>query len=326
MRACIFCFDHGADLILSDEHVIPASLEGELVLSDSVCKRCNDRFGFEIDHAILKNQEILAAKEKLGLTGDRPKLINHNFKISGESPDIRLRGRATDSGFEFPPQALADGSFVHPESDFKEALLKRVLRDQRLYDAGLSTGQIVEEYERLLEAHEKAVVGERIEWPTLGCTLVKRSETLQIKLQAKGDADVKRLVAKIAYEFGFVVGDREFLLAESVSQPLNQLVMTGEGQAGVHISPFATSFSDYAPLHFLRMQMYDFMTRLAVVFYGRIAYNVIAPLPDRSVLARFADHYDCPGVVGVEFQQDVANARVGFWALLPDDNVKYIGP
>src|SRR5262249_21646459 len=117
----------------SKEHLIPDSLGGQLILNDWVCSECNRRFGAEFDHEILKNPEIVAALEKLKLSHNRAQLINQNFRIRGFAGEIEVKGRATRDGFEFPPQSLPDESVIYPETEYKEPLLKSILRDQRLY-------------------------------------------------------------------------------------------------------------------------------------------------------------------------------------------------
>ena len=140
MGPCIFCFKTYPEVTFSKEHLIPDSLGGQLILNDWVCSRCNSKFGAEFDHEILKNPEIIAALEKLRLPHNRAQLINQNFRIRGFSGGIEIKSRATKNGFELPPQPLPDGSVIYPEMEYKEPLLKSILRDQRLYDAGLKKG------------------------------------------------------------------------------------------------------------------------------------------------------------------------------------------
>jgi hypothetical protein len=326
MGPCIFCFRGHPGVTFSKEHVIPDSLGGQLILYDYVCSECNSRFGREFDHQILKNPAIVAALEKLKLAHNRPQLINKNFRISGFSDEIEVRGKATDDGFEFPSQSIPDGSVIHPEGEYKEPLLKSILRDQSLYNAGMKTDQIMEEYERLVATYEKAAVGQKIEWPSLGRTLVKRSNAFKIKLEPKGSGDVSRLVAKIGYEFGFLTCYREFLSSECVAKPLHSFIMNGEKQPGFHIMRIGTELSDYVPIHFISFQVYDSVTRIVVGFFGSIAYALIAPAFEHKVLSEIAQRYDCSGVTGVEYQQDLEKDRAGFWAILPGNRVKYLGP
>ena len=258
MAPCIFCFRSNPGVTFSKEHLIPDSLGGKLILNDWVCSERTCRFGAEFDHEILKNPEIVAALEKLKLSHNRAQLINQNFRIRGSAGEIEVKGRATRDGFEFPPQSLPDGSVIHPETEYKEPLLKSILRDQRLYDAGLTTDQIMEEYERLVETYEKAAVGEKIEWSTLGRTLIKRSEAFKIKLEPKGSGDVSKLVAKIGYEFGFLTCYREFLSSERVAKSLHSFIMNGENrldftscesaQISLITCPYTSSVSRYTTM------------------------------------------------------------------------------
>jgi hypothetical protein len=326
MGPCIFCFRSEPEVTFSREHLIPDCLGGRLILHEYVCAECNSELGAEFDHEILKNPNIITALEKLKVPHDRAQLINRNFRVRGFAEGIEVKGRATGEGFEFPPQPLPNGSLVHPEAEYKEPLLKRTLRNQRLYVAGLTADQIREEFRKLTEAYDQAKVGDKVEWPTLGVTLMKRSDALKIKLEPKGSGDASHLVAKIAYEFGFIVGYRDFLSSERVAQPLHRLIMTGEKQPGFHVFQLSTDFSDFVPVHFISFQIYEYMTRVIVGFFGSIAYTLIAPPFQHKVLHQTGEHYNCHNLIGVEYQQDLQEETVGFWALLPDGNNKYIGP
>ena len=326
MGPCIFCFRSNPEVTFNKEHLIPDSLGGMLILNDYVCSECNSKFGSKFDHEILKNPEILAALKKLELSHDRIKLINHNYKIHGCSNGIELRGKATKDGFIFNPQSLPDGSMIYPEKDYKKSLLKSIRRAQRLNDAGLMANQIKAEFNKLTKAYDQARVGEKIESSTLGVVLFKRSDAFNISLVPKGSGNVSRLIAKIAYEFGFTIGYSDFLKSEYVAKPLHKFIETGECQPGFHVFRTGTELPDYAPVHFISFQCYDCLTRVVVGFFGKIAYTLIAPPFENKVLSQIAETYECPKIVGVEYQQDMAKDTVGFWALLPEKSVMYIGP
>jgi len=326
MGPCIFCFKSSPEVIFSEEHLIPDSLDGMLILNDYVCSKCNSKFGSEFDHEILKNPEILFALENLELPYDREKLINHNYKIKWRSEDIELKGRATKDGFIFHPQSLPNGSMIYNEEDFKEPLLKTLRRDQHLNKSGLTVEQIEAEYCKLTKAYEQAPVGAKIESPSLGVELIKRSNAFSISLEPKGSGNVSLLIAKIAYEFGFIIGYRDFLSSENVAKPLHKFIETGQIQPGFHVFRTGTESTDYAPVHYISFQCYDDLTRVIVGFFGKIAYTLIAPPLENKVLNQIAETYDCPEIVGVEYQQDMAKGTVSFWALLPKKNVMYIGP
>ena len=325
MSRCIFCFRSNPSVTFSREHIIPHSLGGKLILRDYVCTHCNSNLGSDCDHEILNNPEMLTAIEKLKLPHDRAKLINHNFKIRGLAVDgVELKGKATKDGFVFHPQSLPDGSRIHPEMNYKKPLLKSLLRDQRLYDAGLTNKQIREEWIKLTEAYDQERPGGNIEWPTLGITLVKKSDIFRINLEPRKPGDISRLIAKIAYEFGFAIGYIDFLMSERVAEPLHCFITTGKEQPGFHIFRTGTELSDYAPFHFISFQVYDSITRVVVVFFGNIAYTFITPTFEDNILRQIAETYECPDAFGVEYQQNLAENTVGFWALLPDRKVKLL--
>ena len=238
---------------------------------------------------------------------------------------IEFKGRATENAIEVHSKRLEDGSLICPETEYKEPLLKGILRDQRLRAAGLTEDQIKEEFQKLTKAYNKAEVGKNVIWPALGITLVKRSDTRKIKLEPKGSDDVSRLVAKIAYEFGFILGYRDFLLSEHVAKPLHSFILTGEKQPGFHITQISTSFSDFVPIHFISFQTYEYMTRIIVGFFGTLTYMLIAPPLEHKIFQQIAEDNNCPDLIGVEYQQDMHKKTIGFWAILPDGTYKYIG-
>jgi hypothetical protein len=153
-------------------------------------------------------------------------------------------------------------------------------------------------------------------------TLVKRSESLKIKLEPKGTAEISRLIAKIAYEFGFFVSGREFLLNQRVVEVLKKFVLTGEVQTGLSIMRTDTAIEDYAPVHYISFQTDDSFSKFVVGFFGSIAYMLIAPPLQRGIFRHITD----TSIIGVEYQQDLEKRTRGFWALLPDGKNQYIGP
>lgn len=326
MGPCIFCFRTIPEVEFSKEHVIPDSLGGQLILRDWVCSDCNSRFGAEFDHEILKNPEIVSALEKCGLRYDTAQLINKNYKILGFADGIEVKGIATKNGFEFPPQKLSDESIILPDKQYKEPLRKMINRDQRLYDAGLTKEEIENLTEQLIEGYEAAAVGEEISASMLGITLVKRSDAFKIKFEAKSSGDVSRLVAKIGYEFGFLTCYREFLGSECVAKPLRSFIVNGEKQPEFHVVRIYADFSDCKPVHFIRFQASDHETTFVVGFFGGIRYELIAPAFEYNVLDKVAKQFDCPNIVGIEYQQDLKKDIVGFWALLADKSIRYLGP
>ena len=299
-----------------------------LILNDYVCSACNSKFGSEFDHEILKSTEILLALENLELLSpcEREKFINHNYKVKLHSADVELGARATKDGFTLHPQSLPNGSMIYNEKDYEEPLLKSLCRDQHLNKSGLTLEQIKFEYSKLTKAYQRASAGEKVESQSLGVVLVKRSDAFSITLEPKSSGDVSRLIAKIAYEFGFIIGYRDFLSSENVAKPLHNFIETGKIQQGLHVYRTITESQDYALSHYISFQCYDDHTRIVVGFFGRIAYTLIAPHFENKILNIVSKTYDCPEVVGVEYQQDMAKDSVGFWALLPGKKIKYIGP
>jgi len=324
MGPCIFCFRNSPEVTFTKEHLIPDSIGGKLILCDYVCTDCNNKFGAQFDHQILKNPDIFRAIEKLKLRHDRDQIIKHNYKVRGVLEDgVQVRARVTAEGpeFELVPRDLPDKSRIVPEAKYKKVLQTMCRRDSR----GLTEAQIEEELRRLSDAYNKAEVGEKIEWPALDVTVIKRRYRPKFELEPKGSGDVSRLVAKISYEFGFIVGGRDFLLSERVAKPLNRFIQTGEKQPGVlHVTPISTRYSDFVPAHFIRFEANEYMTRVIIAFFGSIAHALIAPPFEHNVLQQLTERHACPNLIGVEYQQDLQRDTMSFWALLPENNIKVI--
>ena len=324
MNHCIFCFKSEPEVKFSQEHLIPKCIGGNLILDDYVCAKCNSKFGAEFDHNILKKPEIVAALSKLKIPHKRVRLINNNFRVKVFTCGIEFKGRATENDIEVHPQQLKDGSLICPETEYKEPLLKGILRDQRLRAAGLTIEDIKEEFQKLTEAYNKAEVGENVTWSALGVTLVKRSDIRKIKLEPKGSDDISRLVAKIAYEFGFIFGYRDFLLNEHVAKPLHRFILTGKKQPSFHVTQISTNFSNFVPIHFISFQTYEHMTRIIVGFFGTLAYMLIAPPLEHKIFQQIAKDNNCSDLIGIEYQQDMHKKTIGFWAILPDGTNKLL--
>jgi hypothetical protein len=221
---------------------------------------------------------------------------------------------------------LPNGSIFHPETKYEQPLRKSVLRDQRLYQAGLTYERIIEEYQKLIENYKNASVGDKIACPLLGVTLVKRSDTFRIILTPKSGCDVSRLIAKIAYEFGFLIAGRDFLLNQHVAEPLRKYIRTGENESNFPVIRISTDNPNYTPVHFISFQVDDYITKVTVGFFGSIAYALLAPPLKKETLRQIIERYKCQEIIGVEYQQNLEKDSFGFWALLPDGSIKYIGP
>lgn len=325
MNHCIFCFKSEAEVKFSQEHLIPKCIGGSLVLDDYVCTECNSKFGTEFDHKILKKPGIITALSKWNIQHKHIQLLNNNFRVKVITCGMEFEGKATEKDVEIRPKQLENGSQIYPESEYKEPLLKGILRDQRLRAVGLTEEQIKEEFHKLTKVYDDAEVGKIVIWPALGITLVKHSDTRRIRLEPKGSNDVSRLVAKIVYEFGFILGYRDFLLCEKVAKPLRHFILTGDKQPSFHITQISTNVSDLAPIHFISFQTYTDMTRIIVGFFGTLAYILIAPPLEYKILQQIAKDNNCPDLIGIEYQQDIIKKTTGFWAILPDKNYKYIG-
>ncbi len=86
-KACIFCSRTDLETNFSDEHIIPESIGGRLVL-DQVCAECNSGLGHDVDPEILKIPEVLKALEYLDIPHAREGILRSYYNIEGETQDL----------------------------------------------------------------------------------------------------------------------------------------------------------------------------------------------------------------------------------------------
>jgi len=93
MPRCLFCPTEGN--ALTDEHVFPAALGGNLVVKNSVCKACNNGFSEAFEEDIVKRFEhvrhIFRIPDRRGNVPD----IDTKVELQGEQLDARLMGNGT---------------------------------------------------------------------------------------------------------------------------------------------------------------------------------------------------------------------------------------
>lgn len=112
---CIYC---GASAKLSDEHVIPRGLGGDLVLARASCPRCAEITSrFERD--ILRNPQVLALRSAFELPTYHPKNRPDTFRLAvtrnGEDEVLEVPAQQTLLGFpspNFPPPGFLRGATV----------------------------------------------------------------------------------------------------------------------------------------------------------------------------------------------------------------------
>jgi hypothetical protein len=120
---CVICLRHGP---LSEEHVIPSSLAGDLTC-DFICKSCNDGFGSTFEAKAKTDPAIRLAVANL--SGALPDAVIQRIEEGQEwiAQSGSIRARATYREGEVIPKTFrhADGSLMVPTTDAADHL-KRI--------------------------------------------------------------------------------------------------------------------------------------------------------------------------------------------------------
>ncbi|MCH7575816.1 MAG: HNH endonuclease [Candidatus Marinimicrobia bacterium] len=322
-KACIFCFRTDLETEFSEEHIIPQSIGGRLVL-DQVCKECNDQLGHQVDVDILKIPEILKALEFLNIPYNREGILRSYYDVQGKSPEGPRNIRATASGFEPLPQQMPDGSLLTPDDRAIEDLTRRVMRDERLIEAGLTPAQIQAELKNLIRAYNQSNPGDVIDWPALGVKLVRRQGKTTIRIQSRKTPQIHRLMAKIAYEFLFFIGWREFLINRQVAEPLFNAIQGETDDNPAYFLRLDPLSNEFVPIHTIELHTHRGMTEVYILLFGRIGYRVttMALLPD--YLKFIGDQYGIDDIIGIHFQQRL-DGELGFHAITADGEYIWLG-
>ncbi len=321
-KACIFCFRTDLETVFSEEHIIPQSIGGRLVL-DQVCAKCNGDLGHEVDTEVLKLPEILQALETLSIPHNRQGILRSYYDVKAETDDGIRKVRATEHGFEPLPQQLPDGSILTPDHRVIEDLSKRVRRDERLKNAGLTTEEIEEQLAALLAAYQKCKPGETVDWPALGYKLVRRQEKPTIQISSRGRPQITRFLAKVAYEFLFFLGGREFLLNPQVSEPLFKAIQGTDTDIPVGTMRIDPPADEFSPVHVIELLTDRGLTEIYIVLFGHISYRVSTTRLSSQFLGLIEERLKIPNIIGVHFQQRLPN-ELGFWVVTSDG--QYIWP
>jgi len=322
-KACIFCFRTDLETDFSDEHIIPESIGGRLVL-DQVCADCNSTLGHDVDPEILKIPDILKALEYLDIPHDREGIMRSYYNIEGETPNGIRKVRATKEGFEPLPQRMPDGSILTPDHRAIDDLRKRVERDERLVQAGLSKAEIEAEISALILAYEKCNPGDELDWPSLGLKLKRHQEKPIIRIQSKTYPQIRRFLAKLTYEFLFFISNGNLFSNPQVYEPLRAAI---QGDAENQF-PFTTKLDppgeEYRPIHVVEVLTKRGLTDVYFVFFGRIAYLLTLPLLQANFLEAIGQHYQINQMIGIHFQQPLTG-DLGFWGVSEEGEYVWLG-
>jgi hypothetical protein len=325
---CIFCARRSDEVGFSREHVVPATIGGNLCLRDAVCVACNSFLGSEVDVTLLSDPEVITAMGALNWNEKRLAALRHHWLATTDSPQGLLRLRlGTDHQFEIAVQTLArDGSHVRADS-----LMDRWFDDQaraavRRSGGTLSDEEVKTEIARLKRALSSIPPDSFIASEVFGCTIVKRSFRLTPRLEPRCHDTIERAVAKIALEFAyFVVGGQIAAQCTRNFLPLADLVRYDKEATNVVVARVESEANDFEPIHFLTLEPHEAFTYILVGFFRKITYAVIAPALPQGSLRALEENSGLFDISAVQCHMDVEKRTVRFGVTLADGTVCFLG-
>ncbi len=317
-KVCIYCLRTGDEIDFDREHIIPQAVGGNLYVDDMVCKTCNSTLGREVDCEILKVPDVLRAMDELGLPYDRDGVLRSYYETHLISESGRFRARPQAGSLALVVQDLPDGSRISPDhSGFERELRKTLLRDGTLEKAGIP----VEELDRLLadlaNRLKNAAIDEPVECPELGLTVFKRSDPMSAEIQPKKQPNLRRFVAKAAFEWFFFCLGKRFVESAPWAEDLHDLVFGDAQVKTIYVFRSQPPETCYRRIHQLYFIIHPGFSKVVLRLFGGIEYTLIAPPMDAAALAEFQGKVE--GIFGVAFQQNLEDGSKSFFGLKSDD-------
>jgi hypothetical protein len=322
---CLYCLRTENEVAFSREHIIPEAIGGILVLNDAVCTECNSVLGSEVDVALLRDQEVLAALHAVGWEGVHRKTLAKQWRVMAESPQGPLLLSLGDGHFEVAPQSLQDGSQVRGEAFLGEWFEGQARAAGRRARGTLTPGAVEREIARLKVALATTDVDTPIRSKLFGRTLVKRHYPLKPEAVPRGAARVDRAIAKIAFEFAFFVVGRAIAKDPADNfEPFVRMVCRGTAGERVLIVRVKSEAEEFQPVHFVTLELRPGFTQLIVGLFRKITYLVIAPPLPGDSLDPIAAACALPPIRGVQCQVWPELKARRFGALLEDGGARLL--
>ena len=314
---CMYCSTTGSKSPFSDEHIIPQNIGGSWVLSDCVCRQCNNTLGKEVDFQAWRIPDVVSAHDKLKIPYD-PNIVFKNHyhrKARMEGHDVPFRAEWTSSGIRIHPypHQKPDGVKVYPLCDYQEHL-KRNLRRKNGYSSSL--------VEDLFKRIDVAKPGQQIDHPSQNQHFIKGHEEKITLDLIPHDNIIGRLITKVAFEFLYVLTFPYLLEWSAVTEPLKQYSRYGKTDEKIFIRRVKSGRSDFEPFHAITCYLQNGIVLVYVTLFGYIVYELLMRVtPDSSFLNRIRRETERPDLVGFGYEQHIQSQfpSRGLRALLIDD-------
>ncbi len=287
---CIFCFQPltECDTKPSVEHIVPQSLYGSICIKD-VCILCNSRLGQTADFMAIEDARIVSAILTLDLPILKQKIQERGHGIAVDALD------GTESAVKYKngtaktvTHRRPDGSLVSDERDWPEIV--RNLLSKKAGNERYSTGRIDQIISQLGHRYSALSPGESTVDTGSGIGLRKRPVQVQPLLKTS-DGACERLVAKIGYEFSFLVFDSVRLQCLRVLEKLSSVAM-GNGSLDDTVLMYPPVGRDLFNsgnrrpeyFHQIILQCREFGYFIDIYFFGSVGFRLF--LHDEAPEAR----------------------------------------
>jgi hypothetical protein len=308
-QVCIYCWRTSDNVSFNTEHVIPDALNGRLTLDDYVCEECNSWLGRHVDHQILGIPEILMAQKEYGSNKRYVHARNHKFdiKLLSETGEEFLAHEKQQKPHLLPQKHPVFG-MMHPESSMRESLQKNLQRK-------LGTKDLTNKEQQEIDRVCKMTSGSKIYSPIFGSFFSKHTEKFRTVFSPKSKPIVEPLIAKIAYEFIFIVAYKKLFTTEDLAARLLSAIYRTE-PSKTFIYRAKSRFESPQPFHFIRLYNHGGYIRFDVGFYGTIHYVLFTPIkmPD-DFFQDINAKYDFQKIIGIQYEHDLSNSSQGVWAV-----------
>lgn len=218
---CFFCLEEKDP---TEEHVFPEAIGGTLI-TDRVCKPCNDFLGARVDHLLTEHLAVLVKRADLGMTKRSGKPVDPLGLMSktgtlADDPSKRVQLRVDPSTGKVVPRLIYHShATTHDDGREEVHLFADESEPERLTTAlqrERKRRNLPPLSEEELKTFHEGVRTQTIDGP---CVIYK----FQVDVQ-----DFKRAICKICYELACIwLGDT--YLNDPVAAQLRNFILNGEG-------------------------------------------------------------------------------------------------
>ena len=312
---CMFCSAKGSEALFDNEHIIPKSVGGSWEIDSCVCRQCNNKLGRDVDVHAWSIPDVVNAHDKLRLPYDANTVFKKHYQAKARmgGREVPFKAEWTPSGIRLHPypHPKSDGVMVYPLSDYRKHPHQNLSRK-----GGYSRLSV----EDLIARIDAASPGDRVDYIAQCQHFIKgHPEKITVDVVPR-DNDVGRLVAKIAFEFLYVLSAPHILEWPAVAEPLRLNSRYGTVNDTIRIRRVKSDRPDFEAFHSITCQLQHGIVMVYVTLFGYIVYELLMSVtPNHSFLNQLRTETNCPDLVGFDFEQDIESQSRGLRAWLTDN-------